>query len=91
MSSYDILSQNKDRCLELIKPVILYEPEVSLTIDYNFIETLSMLSYENRIFYEKNIIINGSIIMDRQTSSYYRIYFDPMIYYENTIVKVIFF
>jgi hypothetical protein len=52
--------------------------------------SISMLSYNNRMFYERNIIISGSVIMDREKNEFFVVFFNPMTYYENTQVKVIF-
>jgi hypothetical protein len=54
-------------------------------------EAISMLSYNNRMFYEKNITINGNIIADRERNEFFIVFFNPMTYYENNPVKVNFF
>jgi hypothetical protein len=89
MTNFDILQQNKDISSELIKMDLKYDQSgaVEMKLDYDYIETISMLSYNNRIFYEKNLIIKGSVIYEQSTSQHYIAYFDPMIYYENTQVK----
>jgi hypothetical protein len=40
------------------------------------------------MFYDRNLLIKGSVIVDKETNQFYHIYFDPMIYYENVVVKV---
>jgi len=53
MSNYDIYRQNQEKYSDLIKTKIEFNPdnyEVKLKIDYNFIETKSMLEYENKMF-----------------------------------------
>lgn len=90
MTSYEIYKQNSDMLSELIKPEIDVEVDGSVLckLEYNYIETLSMLSYNNRIFYEKNLIIKGNLIIEG--NNFYLVYFDPKIYYENVTIKVIF-
>lgn len=93
MTNSEILLQNKDMSSEILRPVVIYDSDgnVNFKINYNYVETVSMLSYHNRCFYEKNLIVHGSIILDKDTSQHYVIYFDPMIYYENIPVKVKYF
>jgi hypothetical protein len=50
--------------------------------------SISMLSFNNRMFYERNIFITGSIIVDREKNEFFIVFFNPMTYYENTPVKV---
>ncbi len=90
MTNYQILIENRDKCKDIIQPEITYDNDGNLNfkIDYNFVETTSMLSFNNRMFYEKNLLIKGSVIYDIDTSEHYMIYFDPMIFYENSQVKV---
>lgn len=89
MTNFDILQQNKDISSELIKIDLKCQEsgEVEMKLDYDCVETISMLSYNNRMFYEKNLVIKGSVIYEHSTSQHYITYFDPMIYYENTGVK----
>jgi hypothetical protein len=51
-------------------------------------ERISMLSYNNRAIYEKNLIFNGHNLYETKSKSHYYLSFDPMIYYENTPMKV---
>ena len=55
---------------------------------YNYMERISMLSYNNRAIYEKNLIFNGNNFYESKSKSHYILSFDPMIYYENTPMKV---
>jgi hypothetical protein len=50
--------------------------------------SISMLSYNNRMFYERNISISGSVIADREKNEFFIVFFNPMTYYENMQVKV---
>ena len=90
MTNLNILQQNVDLSCELVKPKFTYDTEgnVSCKLDYNYIEKISMLSYNNRLFYEKTLIVNGSIIYEQENNQHYLVYFDPMIYYENVPIKV---
>jgi hypothetical protein len=93
MTNFEIYNTNKDKSSELIKCGITIEDTeeckqpINLKIDYNYIEIISMLSYENRIFYEKNISLKGTIITDKDTNCFYNVYFEPLIYYENVSIK----
>ena len=89
MTNFEIFRQNSDMCCELIKPEIQISEDgnISSKLEYNYIETISMLSYHNRIFYEKNLLIKGNLILENNTL--YLVYFDPKIYYENVPIKVI--
>ncbi len=51
-------------------------------------EHISMLSYNNRVFYENDIVILGSVIFERENHEFYSVSFDPFVYYQNTPVKV---
>jgi hypothetical protein len=88
MTNNEIMRHNNDMCCELIQPEIQITEDGNLSckLDYNYIETISMLSYHNRIFYEKNLIIKGSLILE--DDNLYHVFFDPKIYYDNVAVKV---
>jgi len=90
MTNYDILMYNKQLLGEILKPEINVEVEgtISFKVNYDYVETISMLSYDNRKFYEKNLIIKGKLIYDKDTNEYFILYVDPMIFYENSPVKV---
>ena len=88
MTNYEIYKQNNEMLCELIQPIIDVEENGSTAckLEYKYIETISMLSYNNRIFYEKNLTIKGNLITEGP--NIYIVYFDPRIYYENVPVKV---
>src|SRR6185437_11091069 len=90
MTNSQIKHLNNEMCTDLIKPNFNYDEEgnISCDINYNFIEPISMLSYHNRCFYEKNLIVKDSVIYDKGNLQHYLVYFDPMIYYENTSLMV---
>jgi hypothetical protein len=90
MTNIEIMNQNRELSSDLITPLIDYNLDgtVQVSFKYNYIEIISMLSYTNRCFYEKNLHFQGGIIWDKDSEQYYLVYFDPMIYYENTNVKV---
>jgi len=90
MTNHELLVYNKELLGEIIKPEIKIEStgKISFKVNYDYVETISMLSYTNRMFYEKNIIIKGSLILDRDTSEYYILYLDPMVFYESSTLKV---
>ena len=53
MSNYEIYRQNQEKYSDLIKTNIDYNSstcELNLKIDYKYIETKSMLEYENKMF-----------------------------------------
>ncbi len=63
-----------------------------INLKYNYVDTTSMLAYTNTIFYNKDIKINGSIVEEKNENSpncfiLYKIYFDPLIYYDNSSSK----
>jgi hypothetical protein len=90
MTNYELLVYNKQLLGEILKPEIKIDSTGNITfkVDYDYVETISMLSYNNRMFYEKNIIIKGSLILDKDTNEYYILYLDPMIFYESSTIKV---
>jgi hypothetical protein len=90
LTNYDILMYNKQLLGEILKPEINVDVEgtISYKVNYDYVETISMLSYDNRKFYEKNLIIKGKLIYDKDTNEYFILYVDPMIFYENSAVKV---
>jgi hypothetical protein len=100
ISSYEIYLKNKSLCQQAITVSIndnlCYKTQndfnCSLNIKYNFIETESMMSFTNTIFYTRNIQIVGDVIIEKNTQmkpiyTLYNIYFDPMIYYDNAPSK----
>ncbi len=91
MTNYEILMYNKQLLGEILKPEIKIDMEGTITykVNYDYVETISMLSYDNRKFYEKNLIIQGKLIYDKDTNEYFILYLDPMILYENSPVKVV--
>ncbi len=91
MTNYEILNQNREMSHEMIRPEITYDTNgnVNFKVIYDYVETVSMLSYNNRMFYEKNLILQGGIIYDKDNSQHYVVYFDSMIFYENVPVKVL--
>ena len=90
LTNYDILMYNKQLLGEILKPEMNVNVEGTITykVNYDYVETISMLSYDNRKFYEKNLIIKGKLIYDKDTNEYFILYVDPMIFYENSAVKV---
>jgi hypothetical protein len=93
-----VLLHNFERCDTLIIDIksdnnekIIFKNFPMTNLDLiNKEEIVSMLSYNNRVFYEKDIIIQGSIIYDKEKNEHYYVFFCPNTYYENTPVKVIF-
>jgi hypothetical protein len=90
MTNYDILLYNKQLLGEILKPEIQIDTQgvVTFKVNYDYVETISMLSYHNRMFYEKNLVIKGSLIQDKDTNDYLILYLDPHTFYENSPVKV---
>jgi hypothetical protein len=90
MTNYDILIYNKHQLGEILKPELKVETDgkIEYKVKYDYVETVSMLSYNNRMFYEKNLNINGSLIFDMETGAFYVLLFDPMIFYESSQIKV---
>ena len=94
MTNFDILNHNSNLTSEMVVPNITLDKSgnVNFQVECNFIETVSMVSYTNKIFYEKNIIILGNVISENDKENHivnhYICYFDPMVYYENTPLKV---
>ena len=90
MTNHEILLQNKQMYSEMIRPDFSYDNDgyIIFKINYEYVETTSMLSYNNTNFYEKNIIILGSLILNKDSYDHYLVYFDPLIYYENAPLKV---
>ena len=104
ISSYEILNENKKKTDKMIsvkiddylitddkteKPI---DFKFKINVKYNFVDTISMLTYTNTIFYNKDIKINGSIVEEKNEKSpncyiLYKIYFDPLIYYDNSSSK----
>ena len=104
VSSYDIIKQNKEKTNKMISvkidDYIITDEKTEKPIDYkfkinlkyNYVDTTSMLTYTNTIFYNKDIKINGSIVEEKNENSpncftLYKIYFDPLIYYDNSSSK----
>lgn len=96
MTNYEILSHNKNLLLDLITVETKETDEdeenlLDVKIKYNHIEPVSMLSHNNRKFYEKNIFIVTTMIEEINETykkNLYYVYFDPMTYYENSHLKV---
>ena len=99
ISSHQIISDNREKNKKLIDVNITTTQEgneedfdVDVNIKYNYIETESMLSFNNTMFYTKNIKINGGIIEEKseEDNKYilYDIYFDPLIFYDNAASKI---
>lgn len=90
MTNYDIYVYNKQMLGEILKPEIQVDTQgvVEFKVNYQYVETVSMLSYNNRMFYEKNLIVKGSLILDKDTNEYFIFYLDPSAFYENYPVKV---
>ena len=103
MTNYEILVQNNEKLSYLLAPKISYNSQtydieeiINFKIEYNYIDLVSMLSYDNKLFCKKIYIIlddlgleiDGQIIFDRSNKNLYLIYFDPNIYYENVNLKV---
>ena len=96
VSSFEILQKNKTLSKKAITVSISESPvyknendfNYGININYNFIETESMIAFTNTIFYTKNIQVLGDIIKETQINDIlYYIYFDPMIYYDNASSK----
>ncbi len=79
--SIDIKSENADK--------IIFKSFPMTNLDLKESDNVSMLSYNNRIFYEKDIIVQGSVFLDREKNEFYIVKFDPLVYFQNTQVKVI--
>lgn len=96
ISSEEIIESNKKKSSKLISVTTstsLDGDDFSLDVNlhYNYIETESMLSYTNTIFYTKNMKISGGIIEEKcDDGKYilYDIYFDPMIYFDKSSSKI---
>ena len=55
MTNYDILQQNNEKLSFLLAPKIIFNEEASedivkVKIDYNDIDLVSMVSYDNKLF-----------------------------------------
>lgn len=93
MTNLEIHNKNKLLNQEMIQANIDvdHNGSVNLLLQYNYIENVSMLSYNNRCFYEKNLIIKGPLIIETNKNpnhnQFYVVYFDPLIYYENIQIK----
>lgn len=91
ITSYSLHQHNIDISYDLMNIDLNPDDEGNTEVKfvYNQIEKISMLSYNNREIYEKNLIFNGHNLYESKFKSHYILTFDPMIYYENTPAKVI--
>jgi len=90
MSNNEIIEENRAKLSDLITAKFDVDTagDVSTKFDYNHIETVSMISFINRDIYDKILTIKSNIIFDNERNLFFCVKFDPLIFYENSNLKV---